>query len=288
MLRFELIDSLSIASDAGKPNEDAFGVIENAAVVFDGATGLNEPLMPGKSDAAWLAQFASRRLLAHVNDGDGADGAILRAMMDAEKSFTALRRREPAETYEIPFASMMLLMANDAAVRARWFGDCAALVKPPGEAVTVLGDTLAKRELEAARVAKLAAKHGLSPAAGHNRPEYLSALRRARNLVNSDIGGWLFGPDPRAADHVSRGEIAVPAGSLAMLASDGFLALVSDYKRYDAAGLLTAALSSGLGKLGRELREIEAADPDGRHYPRFKTSDDATALLLRAASVVAL
>lgn len=283
MPHFELIDSLSIPADPAKPNEDAFGLSEKAAVVFDGATGLSDPLMPGKSDPAWLAQFASRRLLAHLYQGENADTSIRRAMEDAERSFIALRRREPAETYEIPFASMMLVVANDAGLEARWFGDCAALVKPPGEKVVVLGDALAKRDLEAARVAKLAAKHGLSPAAGHNRPEYLSALRRARNMVNSDIGGWLFGPDPRAADHVSRGEITAPAGSLVMLATDGFLALVSDYRRYDTEALFTAATSSGLEELGMELRAIESADAEGRSYPRFKTSDDATALLLRIA-----
>jgi hypothetical protein len=288
MMRFELIDSFSVPADPEKPNEDAFGFSDGAAVVLDGATGLSDPLMPGKSDPAWLAQFASRRLLAHLNDGEDSDTAVRLAMEDAERSFAALRRRAPAETYEVPFASMMLLAERDSGFEALWFGDCAALIKPAGEPVVVLGDALSKRDLEAACVAKLAAKHGLSPAAGHNRPEYLSALRRARNMVNSDVGGWLFGPDPRAADHVSRGEVAAPNGTLVLLATDGFLALVSDYRRYDAETLVTAAISVGLKELGKELRDIEAADADGRRYPRFKTSDDATALLLRVTSAVAL
>lgn len=283
MTIFALIDSLSIPADPEKPNEDAFGVLDTAAVVLDGATGLCDPLMPGKSDAAWLARFGVRRLLAHLSDGDDPGLGIRHAMEDAERSFAALRRRAPAERYENPFASMMLIAAAEASLEARWFGDCAALVKPPGEPVTVLGDTLAKRELEAARVAKLAARHWLAPAAGHNRPEYLAALRRARNTVNSDTGGWLFGPDPRAADHATRCAVPAPAGTLALLASDGFLALVSDYGRYDAEGLFAAATSSGLEKLGSELRKIEAADAEGRRYPRFKTSDDATAVLLRVS-----
>ena len=32
--------------------------------------------------------------------------------------------------------------------------------------------------------------------------------------------------------------------------------------------------------LGDELREVEAEDPNGARFPRFKKSDDATALLL--------
>jgi serine/threonine protein phosphatase PrpC len=283
MTRFELLDSISIPGDPEKQNDDAFGVSDNAAVVLDGATSLCEPLMPGRSDAAWLAQFGARRLLAHLKDGDTPREAVRHAMEEAEKSFAALRRRAPAERYEMPLASMMLIAASEDGFEALWFGDCAALVKRPGEAVAILGDTLAKRELEATRVARLAAKHGLTPAAGHNRPEYLTALRRARNHANTDKGGWIFGPDPRAADHVGSKTTAAPKDTIVLLASDGFLALVSDYRRYDAEALLAAATSGGVERLGQELREIERADADGTNYPRFKTSDDATAVLLRVA-----
>ena len=37
----------------------------------------------------------------------------------------------------------------------------------------------------------------------------------------------------------------------------------------------------GLAALGAELRAIEDADARGEKFPRFKKSDDATALLLR-------
>ena len=51
----------------------------------------------------------------------------------------------------------------------------------------------------------------------------------------------------------------------------------------DPTALMAAALSSGLEPLVTLAREIETErDPDGRRYPRFKASDDATAILLRA------
>jgi hypothetical protein len=70
-------------------------------------------------------------------------------------------------------------------------------------------------------------------------------------------------------------------GSTLLLASDGFLALASDYGAYGADGLMAAAMEKGLDALGQELRAIEAADAGGDKFPRFKKSDDATALLLR-------
>jgi len=66
-----------------------------------------------------------------------------------------------------------------------------------------------------------------------------------------------------------------------LLASDGFAALVDLYRVLDAQALLERALATGLQPLVAEARRIETeVDPDGLRYPRFKTSDDATALLL--------
>ena len=65
-----------------------------------------------------------------------------------------------------------------------------------------------------------------------------------------------------------------------LLATDGFLALASDYGAYDLDGLMAAAQSKGLAVMGEELRAIEKDDPKAQKFPRFKTHDDATALLL--------
>jgi hypothetical protein len=72
-------------------------------------------------------------------------------------------------------------------------------------------------------------------------------------------------------------------GTVILLASDGFSALVDLYGQMNAKDLVEAALASGLEPLARKAREIEnEVDPDGKLYPRFKVSDDATALLFKA------
>jgi hypothetical protein len=74
-------------------------------------------------------------------------------------------------------------------------------------------------------------------------------------------------------------QLARPAYLLLM--TDGFAALADRYRAYDAAGLLRAVLDRGLQELAREVRAIETADAGGAKHPRFKASDDATALLMR-------
>jgi serine/threonine protein phosphatase PrpC len=279
-MNFELLDSLSLPGDPAKANEDALGQDGQAAVVIDGATPLGDGLMPGPSDAAWIAQFGARRLMAHLRDRNGARKALRAALGDTQKSFEALRRHPPEEMWQTPCASMMLAVSDDSGVEFLWYGDCAALIKQGDAPVMVIGETLDKRAAEAQRAQKLAQEKKLSPAAGLSRPEFIGTLRATRNCINSGER-WLFSPDVKAAAHVSRRVVKVAPGCTLLLASDGFLALASDYGAYSVDGLMTAAMEKGLAALGKELRAIEAGDSGGDKFPRFKKSDDATALLLR-------
>jgi hypothetical protein len=91
---------------------------------------------------------------------------------------------------------------------------------------------------------------------------------------------WVFGLQPDCADHARHWHLDLKRPAHVLLCTDGFSALVDRYRVYDAVGLVRAALDKGLQELGRELRAIETADAGGALHPRFKPSDDATALLL--------
>jgi hypothetical protein len=279
-MSLEVDGFLSLPGDPAKANEDAFSHGGNAAVVIDGATPLGDSLMPGPSDAAWIAQFGARRLMAHLKDGDGARKALRATLGDTQKSFEALRRREPEEMWQMPCASMMLAVSGENEVEFLWYGDCAALVKQGGAPVTVVGEIFDKRAAEARRAQALAKEKNLSPAAGLSRAEFIGSLRASRNRINSG-NDWLFSPDVKTASHASRRVMKVAPGSHLLLVTDGFLALASDYGAYSADSLMAAALTRGLKALGGELRTIEDGDSGGDKFPRFKKSDDATALLLR-------
>jgi serine/threonine protein phosphatase PrpC len=273
---FELIDSLSLPGDAAKANEDSSAHDAGAAVVLDGATPLGDELMPGSSDAAWISHFGARRILAHLRGGDGARKALRDALADTQKSFEALRRMPPQEIWQTPCASMMLAAQTEEGLEFLWFGDCAALLKQGDGAVQIVGETLDKRAAEAGRAQKLSQEKG-QPST--DRAQFIDALRATRNKINSG-NYWLFSPDVKAASHVSRRVIKAAPGAMLLLASDGFLALASDYGAYSADTLMAAAQDKGLAALGEELRSIEEGDTGGAKFPRFKTSDDATALLL--------
>jgi hypothetical protein len=250
---FKLLEQVSLPGDPTKPNEDSFACLDHAALVLDGATPLGPSLLPGPSDAAWIAQFGARRLSAHLKDGDAPEDALKHALQDAEKSFAGLQRGPVREKWQLPCASMMLAVElgrdrRGSQIEFLSFGDCTALIAQDGK-VEIVGEAITKRRAEAGRAKRAAKDKNLPSVLGVHRPEIEPLLRAARNRINSG-SNWLFSPDARAAKHVARQTVAVREGARLLLASDGFLALVSDYDAYDIAGLMQAALGKGLAALG--------------------------------------
>jgi alpha-beta hydrolase superfamily lysophospholipase len=90
----------------------------------------------------------------------------------------------------------------------------------------------------------------------------------------------VFGVQPEAAAHIVYQSVDAPAGTQVLAMTDGFYRLVSPYGRYTDAQLIEAASARGLGPLMTDLRAQEASPEDDAKIGRFKTSDDATALLL--------
>lgn len=278
-MKLEYVSGISLPGDRTKPNDDAFCHSDTIAAVFDGATNLGDPVLPSDSDAAWIARKGAERLIA--NDILGGRGALARTARDAERDFNKTKLRDPVDRYELPRAAMMLVAPEVGGFLALWFGDCAALVRRPGEAVQLIGEAMEKRNRESARAAKLAADMGIDPTAGINHPEILPTLRKSRNRANTAEGSWAFSPTAECADHAHALAFDAPARTHILICSDGFLAAASDYGLYDIDGLIAAALSEGLRPLVEQIRQVEEEDATGRRFPRFKKSDDATALLLR-------
>jgi len=210
-----------------------------------------------------------------------ASGAAPRVDPELEARRKRGEQEQEAKKKEAEAADAAAKAANCSAakeqLRTMESGQRVARINEKGEREIM---TDAERAAEAQRAQAIAQEKNLSPAAGLNRPEFLEGLRAARNRINSG-NYWLFSPDVKVASHASRRVMKIEPGSTVLLATDGLLALASDYGAYSADSLMAAAMDKGLAALGQELRAIESSDSGGDKFPRFKKSDDATALLLR-------
>jgi hypothetical protein len=105
------------------------------------------------------------------------------------------------------------------------------------------------------------------------RVRLTTALRRARNRPG---GYWVAAADPMAATQAITGSLARKELHLAVLLSDGASRLVDVFGLATWSELLALLDDGGPAELVGRVRVAEAADPQGRRWPRTKSSDDAT------------
>lgn len=282
MARIQVIEGLSLPGSPERVNEDALGAGKSVAFVLDGVTGLADtPVMPGKSDAAWASHVARDLLIAHeaTTDIQTLVGDVAR---DITKRFEAERLRAPSARYELPWTTLSMIRLQDGRLDVGFVGDSRVLVETADDEVHNFGLHPSRSEFETKLAAKmLAARKDEALGTESIRATVLEDLRRARDTVNTGKGYWLLGPDAAVGPHVTVTSIPLTGPATVLLVTDGFYALVEDYKRYGDRELIATAQTLGLSILGRELRHIEDDDPVGAKYPRMKKSDDATALLVR-------
>jgi hypothetical protein len=271
-----LVEALSLAGDRAKQNDDACGYLGARAWVIDGATDLHDaPLSGWASDAAWLAHVAN----AHLAGEAQLDlrQAVRAASTAARQAFDLQRQGRAYEAWQSPIASLLMIEETQAGVDGLDLGDCRAFALDANGAAFAIGGPTDAADAETT----LAAKQTDADKPLLRREETIAMLRRMRGSINQPGAQWTFGLEPDCAARARAWTLALQRPAHLLLATDGLSALVDRYRAYDAAGLVGAALSLGLQELGRELRAIETADAGGALHPRFKRSDDATALLLR-------
>lgn len=281
-----VLQTISLSGRENGVNEDAFGEAPGCAFVIDGATGLGDNVLSGPhgSDAAWLAQFCKQHLEDMVPHGRPIRDVIRQVNGLAGDVFAQALGGASVPAWRQPIAGFSMLRIEEGTAWVHGLGDCALLAMNDEGTLFRHSAMPAQPETEQAFArSRIAAVGGLSKLTLTDEPETLELLKAGRAAYNQPGGKtWTLGTNPDAGDHIASERISLELPLTALLMSDGFAALIDNYGRYDAAGLIRTALTDGLPMLAEELRRIETVDdPEGHAFPRFKVSDDATAVLCR-------
>jgi len=253
----------------------AFDEAAGWVCVVDGATDVGPVRIfaAAESDAARYAEIFAETIVRHPADAREIPQAWFARLLPRLRA--AIEREVKIPLKDAPLASYPTAAATwvrhrKGRLEGATLGDSIAIVKSPDGAVTVFGEA-GKAADEQGRAKTVMAM---------TREEQLKWLQAVRAIHNTRGGYWVFGVQPEAADHIVHQSCDAPAGTKALVMSDGFYRLVSPYGRYTDEGLIDAVMDRGLGALMRDLREMEASPEDDARIGRFKTSDDATALLV--------
>ena len=263
-------------------NEDAIGYHGNAAWVIDGATGIGGALLEAPSDAAWLAQTASRLIGdALAEDPERPTVDLLRAVMTGCRTALAREQVRPAEgSHELPSAAFAMVRILDGVAEITTLADCRVVAIDEAGEPRLFGssalDAIESRTLAAARAIRLR-EPAIDPDA--LKAQLLPRLRANRALMNRDGGYWVLGTDPAAAEHAWQTTIAVRPGQRLAIASDGFLRLVELFGTATPADLLAITdPARGADWLAR-LRRLEAEPDSLLSHVRVKRHDDASLIV---------
>jgi hypothetical protein len=244
------------------------------AAVIDGATDVGPVrLFPNaESDAARYAEILAAELLAAPIRPDEAPASYFARLMPRVTAACERETRIPlrdAPLSSSPTAAATWVRVASGKLEAATLGDSIAILRTPEGVVTVLGEP-GKPGDEQARARTIMQR---------TEAERLKWLQDTRAIHNTPNGYWVFGVQPEAAAHIVHQTAEAPPGSHLLIMSDGYYRLVSPYGRYSDAQLIGAAIARGLPALMSELRAMESRPEDDAALGRFKTSDDATALL---------
>ncbi|MFD8811778.1 hypothetical protein ACFV23_09890 [Streptomyces sp. NPDC059627] len=110
--------------------------------------------------------------------------------------------------------------------------------------------------------------------------EHKEALRRfvsaQRQTRNTPAGYWVAAAGPESAGHAIVGNTPTEAVLAAAVLSDGSSRLVTEYEMATWPEVFSALRTGGPRELINTVRKVEATDPTGRRWPRYKSGDDAS------------
>ena len=269
-----LVDSVNDPGK-GRNSEDRIGCDprRGLAWVIDGATDVCATrLFPdAPTDAFWFAEQADR-LLRHTGGGTPLDMAA--ALIQGLREAVERQTESPVSAIppgDMPSAALTVTRWNRASGTLSFggFPDCTTLVRRPGADAIAIPKPVSDKDEQAQ------ARRLLSDGSDIN-----VTLRRQRTRMNRPDGYWVLSVHAEAVVGLNTHETSAEPGTRVLLCTDGFYRLVEMYGLYDDDGLFQAAEREGLASLIGRLRGFEADAADDIRFGRFKTSDDAAALLV--------
>jgi hypothetical protein len=253
-------------------NEDWAGVAPGLAVVLDGLSAPEGTGTGCRHGTPWYVAQLGPRLLTLASD---PTHGLVHALAEAIRQVADLHPECDLAHPGTPSATVVLLRALGERADYLVLADAVMLLDTSDGLRVVTDDRvnhLATNERAAAsRLPTGSARHL------RRRVQLTTALRRARNRPG---GYWVAAADPLAATQAITGSLARKELHRAVLLSDGASRLVDIFGLATWNELLMLLDESGPGELVRRVRSAEAADPQGRRWPRTKSSDDATAIYL--------
>jgi hypothetical protein len=261
------------AGRLGEPNEDWVGVTPTAVVVLDGLTAPRDLDSGCNHGVPWYVGRLGSALLARMADSTtGLKSCLAAAIEDVA--------RLHADTCDLtnpgtPQSTVAVVRVRDGELEWLVLADSLIILDVSGE-LRAISDDRVEGAAQAERDDALRSHVGTTE---HNQS--VSRLVQTQRKVRNQPGGyWVAAADPAAANESVTGAAHISEVKRVAVLSDGAARLVE----FGLAGweqILSTLAEDGPQTLIEKVRRVEATDLRGGRWPRYKASDDATAVYVR-------
>ncbi|MFD5974572.1 protein phosphatase 2C domain-containing protein [Streptomyces bacillaris] len=259
--------AIETRSGGPAPNEDWVASAPSVAIVLDGLStaGLETGCRHG---VPWYVAHLGGQLMAALAT---PDVSLKSALAEALDRVAASHRECDLSNPGTPSATVAVVRQRDEYLDHLVLADSPVVLEGQ-EDYTVITDLRVDSILPDLRAE--VEQHET------NTAEHKEALRRfvsaQRQTRNTSGGYWVASASPEAADHVITSTTAVKDLRSVAVMSDGVSRLVTEYGAATWTEAFTTLRDGGPGALIDTVRAVEATDPTGRRWPRYKSGDDAS------------
>lgn len=254
---------------ADRENEDWVGATPTVIALLDGLSSAPGAKSPCHHGTPWFVEQLGSRLLSIAYD---PARTLQTSLAFSIRDVAALHPECEGNLDGAPSATVAVLRVRPDNIADYLILADARIVVETSDRIRVITDERVEQVAQEAKAAALCERIG----SDEQQRALAELIATQKPLRNHPDGYWIAAGDPVAARHALTGTVPVESIRRAVLMSDGASRIVDVFDALTWAEALDVADSHGPHELIRRVREVEATDPTGVRWPRYKSGDDAT------------
>ncbi|TGY43289.1 hypothetical protein E5347_00315 [Clostridium sartagoforme] len=261
-----------------KPNEDKITIIDGAAWVLDGATGITGKRITEKeTDALWYVEKINNYLIKNINSSKSLKDIMKSAIREVKESYITYDGYKNLDEVDYPCAAIALVRFNNKELEYYVMGDCTLIYKEKGDNAVEIVDKriieLEERILNSMVKVSKEKEVSILEARRYCDNEVLDV----RKMKNKSNGYWILELNEEAIDNGLYGKIAISKEVSISLTSDGFSQYYDTFNLAEGySEFIDIVKETNIDDLYNNLYLSQEDDSECNNYPRLKKRDDSS------------
>lgn len=272
------IKYLSKQGDKIKPNEDKITIIDGAAWVLDGATGITgKKITEKETDALWYVEKINNYLINNINSSKSLKDIMKSAIREVKENYNTYEGYKNLDEVDYPCAAIALVRFNNKELEYYVMGDCTLIYKEKDEKAVEIVDKriieLEERILDSIEKVSKEKEVSILEARKYCDNEVLDV----RKMKNRSNGYWILELNEEAIDNGLYGKIDISKEVSISLTSDGFSQYYDTFNLAEGySEFINIVKETNIDDLYNNLYLSQEEDSKCNNYPRLKKRDDSS------------